>query len=137
MRIVGSSQGIFLTSTVLLTLNITLGSLAALGSRLIHNKRVSQPIALGVGAALPPQLDLEAIHVAKYAREHPNEDAESEAEVGNVNGPPVEELAPTTPDMDVNDPASEHGHKRSVEVPGEDAHKHPKLQMQVSKRLKT
>ena len=46
---------------------------AALGNRLVYNKRVSQPLAFGVGAAVPPQINVEAIQVEKYALEHPNE----------------------------------------------------------------
>ena len=71
MHIVGTSQGIFLTRSIRrnpVPFNLNRFAdlehypwefgLAALGSRLIHNKRVSQPVAFGVGAALPPQLDL-------------------------------------------------------------------------------
>eukprot|EP00435_Cladocopium_sp_Y103_P066347 s36_g28.t1 len=57
---------------------------AALGNRLVYNKRVTQPLALGVGAAVPPQIDVEAIQVEQYALAHPNEVLENEAEAGEV-----------------------------------------------------
>jgi hypothetical protein len=101
--------------------------LAALGSRLIHNKRVSQPVAFGVGAALPPQLDLEAINVAKYALEHPDEDVEHEVEAGHADEKPPDDVAPTTPIMNDTGLASEHGQKRADDEPGEDADKRPKF----------
>ena len=48
---------------------------AAFGNRLIYSSRVSQPLAFGVGS-MPPQIDLEAIHVHQYALQHPQEDVD-------------------------------------------------------------
>ena len=69
--------------------------LVALGNKLVHNKRVSQPLALGIGAALPPQLDLEALHVENYARAHPNEDLEEPKDAAQAGLPsqPVKPLS--------------------------------------------
>ena len=135
MHIVGTSQGIFLTRSIRrnpvpFNLNRFVDiehypwefGWAALGSRLIHNKRVSQPVAFGVGAALPPQLDLEAINMAKYALEHPDEDVEHEAEAGQPAEEPLGETAPTTPMMDVL-AALVHGQKRTEEDPGTESPK--------------
>ena len=97
--------------------------MAALGSRLIHNKRVSQPVAFGVGAALPPQLDLEAINVAKYALEHPDEDVEHETEAGQPATEPIDEAAPTTPMLDVSGTSVEHEQKRAEEDPSTESPK--------------
>ena len=47
---------------------------ASLGHRMVYNKRLSGPFAFGVGAALPPGIDVEAIQVQTYAAEHPHED---------------------------------------------------------------
>ena len=140
MHIVGTSQGIFLTRSIrrnAVPFNPNRFAdiehypwefgLAALGSRLIHNKRVSQPVAFGVGAALPPQLDLEAINVAKYALEHPDEDVEHEVGAGHADEKPPDDVAPTTPIMNDTGLASEHGQKRADDEPGEDADKRPKF----------
>ena len=52
----------------------------ALGSKLIYNKRVSQPLAFGVGSSMP----MIAFIVHKCAVEHPDEDVEQSAEAGGV-----------------------------------------------------
>ena len=59
---------------------------ASLGHRMVYNKRLSGPLALGVGAALSPRIDVEAIQVQAYAAEHPDEDQDvpPEGEAGQV-----------------------------------------------------
>ena len=74
--IIGTKDGAFLTRSIrrnALTFNLNRCGeietysweygLVALGNKLVHSKRLSQPIALGIGAADPPQLVLEALHV--------------------------------------------------------------------------
>ena len=46
---------------------------AALGHRMMYNRHLSPPLALGM-----PMIDVEAIQVKKYADENPNEDLEQE-----------------------------------------------------------
>ena len=65
----------------------------ALGNELVHSKKLSQPLALGIGAAVPPQLDLEAFHVQNYARAHPDEDLEDSKDTAET-GPPVAPVEP-------------------------------------------
>eukprot|EP00435_Cladocopium_sp_Y103_P048134 s1997_g14.t1 len=73
----GNADGVFVTCSIRLD---RLGDLeswswefgyAALGNRPVYNKRVTQPFAFGVH-----QIDLEAVHVQRYALEHPEEDIE-------------------------------------------------------------
>jgi hypothetical protein len=128
MHIIGTADGIFLTRSVrrnATPFNLNrFGDLdrypwefglAALGSKLIHNKRYSQPVAFGVGASLPPQLDLEAIHVQNYARNNPNEDDDEPPAQAGVPGV-SESLAPaagaTSSPSAVEVPLDEHGVKR-------------------------
>ena len=47
---------------------------ASLGHRMVYNKRLAGPMAFGVGAALPPRIDVEAIQVQAYAAEHADDD---------------------------------------------------------------
>ena len=54
---------------------------------------MSRPIALGIAAVVPPQLDLEAFHVQNYARAHPDEDLEDSKDAIEA-GPP---MAPDDP----------------------------------------
>ena len=49
---------------------------ASLGHRMVYNKRLSGPLAFGVGAALPSRI-VEAIQVQAYAAEHPEEDQDA------------------------------------------------------------
>ena len=103
--------------------------LAALGNRLVHNKRVSRPIAVGIGASLPPQLDLEAVHVQNYAREHPDEDVEVSAEAGEIMKPlpePPESAELPSSTLSSDQPAA-HGQKRSDETEHGDAPKRVKF----------
>ena len=96
-HIVGTADGVFITRSIRRTPNPfnldRLGDLeswpwefghAALGNRLVYSKRVSQPLAFGVGSGMPPSIDMEAIHVHKYAVEHPEEDVEQSAEAGDM-----------------------------------------------------
>ena len=98
MHVVGTSEGIFLTRSIrrnAVAFNLNRFAdlenypwefgLAALGNKLIHNKRVTHPLAFGVGAALPPQIDLEAIAVQKYAQENPDEGAEQLGQAGQAS----------------------------------------------------
>ena len=59
---------------------------ASLGHRMVYNKRLSGPLAFGVGAALPSRIDVEAIQVQAYAAEHPEEDQDAppEGEAGQM-----------------------------------------------------
>ena len=126
-HIVGTADGVFITRSIRRTPNPfnldRLGDLkswpwefghAALGNRLVYSKRVSQPLAFGVGSGMPPSIDMEAIHVHKYAVEHPEEDIEQSAEAGDMREPPpslpVAASSTTTP-MDVS--ADPHGQKRA------------------------
>ena len=142
MHVVGTADGIFLTRSIrrnAVAFNLNrFGDLehypwefglAALGNRLVHNKRVSRPIAVGIGAALPPQLDPEAIHVQNYAREHPDEDLEVSAEAGEIMKPLPEppepaELLDST--LSSDQPAA-HGQKRSDETEHGDSPKRVKF----------
>ena len=80
MHVVGTSDGVFLTRSIRRNaIAFNLGrfaelenypcesGLAALGNKLVHNKRLTHPLAFGVGAALPPNIDVEAIQVQQYA----------------------------------------------------------------------
>ena len=61
-----------------------------------------------------PSIDLEAIHVHKYAVEHPEEDAEQSAEAVDVPEPPPDlsvAASSTAAAMDVS--ADPHGQKRA------------------------
>eukprot|EP00435_Cladocopium_sp_Y103_P056888 s567_g19.t1 len=138
MHVIGTAEGIFLTRSVCrnaVPFNLNrFGDiehypwefgLAAMGNKLIHNKRVSKPVALGIGAALPPQLDLEAVHVQNYARQHPDEDAEPPAEAGEILKPISEvsgDVAAPVEPMDA-DSAEHHGQKRHEDCADEEAHK--------------
>ena len=75
LHIIGTANGVFVTRSIRRNaspFNLSrLGDIenwpwefgyAALGNRLVYNKRVTQPIAFGVGAAVPPQIDVDAIH---------------------------------------------------------------------------
>ena len=103
--------------------------LAALGNRLVHNKRVSRPIAVGIGASLPPQLDLEAVHVQNYAREHPDEDLEVSAEAGEIMKPLPEPPEPAElPDSTLSSTQqAAHGQKRADETMHGDSPKRVKF----------
>ena len=72
-------------------------------------------MAFGVGASLPPQLDLEAIHVQNYARNNPNEDDDEPPAQAGAPGV-SESLAPaagaTSSPSAVEVPLDEHGVKR-------------------------
>ena len=83
--------------------------LVALGNKLVHNKRVSQPIALGVGPALPPQLDLEALHVENYARVHPNEDLEESKDAAEAGLPSQPDQPLSSGDVAADDAISSLG----------------------------
>eukprot|EP00435_Cladocopium_sp_Y103_P075626 s23_g61.t1 len=85
--------------------------LAALGNKLVHNKRVTHPLAFGVGAASPPQIDVEAIQVQKYAQENPDEDAEDETQAGHAAEAPSTASASISPAVPI-DVDESHGHKR-------------------------
>ena len=117
-HIVGTADGVFITRSIRRTPNPfnldRLGDFgyAALGNRLVYSKRVSQPLAFGVGS-MPPPIDMEAIHVHKYAVEHPEEDVERSAEAGDVPEPlldPPAALPSAATAMDVS--ADAHGQKR-------------------------
>ena len=79
-------------------------------------------MACGVGAALPPHIDVEAIEVQRYAAEHPNENKNHTVEAGkdgvlvfplHVSQPT---LADETPIASASDPESAaHGQKRHDE----------------------
>ena len=74
---------------------------------------MSQPVAFGVGSGMPPSIDMEAIHVHRYAVEHPEEDVEQSAEAGDMPEPPPDlsvAASPTAAAMDVS--ADAHGQKR-------------------------
>ena len=129
-HVVGTKDGVFLTRSIrrnAIPFNLDRCGdietypwdygLVALGNKLVHNKRVSQPIALGIGPALPPQLDLEALHVENYARAHPNEDLEGSqdaAEAGQPSQPAVplssDDVAASSMDDTLGHDA--HGQKR-------------------------
>ena len=51
---------------------------AALGHRLVYNKSVSPPLALGIGSGLPPRIDVEAIQVQNYAEDNPGDDDDAD-----------------------------------------------------------
>ena len=79
----------------------------------MYSKRVGQPLAFGVGSGMPPSIDIEAIHVHKYAVEHRKEDVEQSAEAGDTPEPstdPPAALPSTAIAMDVS--ADAHGQKR-------------------------
>eukprot|EP00435_Cladocopium_sp_Y103_P035698 s4054_g9.t1 len=125
MHVVGTAEGVFLTRSIrrnAIAFNLNRFAdlenypwefgLAALGNKLVHNKRVTHPLAFGVGAALPPQIDVEAIQVQKYAQENSNRDVEDEAQAGQAKEASAEasasNVSPAVP-IDVDDA---HGHKR-------------------------
>ena len=125
MHVVGTAEGVFLTRSIrrnAVAFNLSRFAdlenypwefgLAALGNKLVHNKRVTHPLAFGVGAALPPQIDVEAIQVQKYAQENPNEDVEDEAQAGQAMEASADasasNVSPAVP-IDVDDV---HGQKR-------------------------
>ena len=126
MRVVGTAEGVFLTrsirrNAVPFNLNRFAESenypwefgFAALGNKLVHNKRVTHPLAFGVGAALPPQVDVEAILVQNYAHDSPHEDAEDTTEAGQAGNAPAEANASgSLPAVPIDD-SSTHGHKRA------------------------
>ena len=154
LHIIGTENGIFVTRSIrrnAVPFNLNrLGDLenwpwefgyAALGNRLVYNKRVTQPMAFGTGAALPPQIDVEAIQVEQYALTHPNEDVEHSAEAGEVPNLPTPGEASSTP-MEASEVAADgatgevsssaehavaHGHKRGDEAADDDPHKRVKF----------
>ena len=139
LHIVGHADGVFVTRSIRrnpVPFDLErLGGLetwpweygyAALGNRLIYSKkRLSQPMAFGVGAALPPHVDVEAIQVQVYADANPDEDVEHPGEAGTM---PQADLAPdaqgsgslgpkvegskTERSSDPMDVALQHGQKR-------------------------
>eukprot|EP00435_Cladocopium_sp_Y103_P028353 s3208_g7.t1 len=97
MHLVGTADGVFLTRSIRrnpVAFNLNKFAdlenypwefgLAALGNKLVHNKRLTHPLAFGVGAAFPPLVDFEAVQVQNYAAAHPDEDVEDEAEAGHA-----------------------------------------------------
>jgi hypothetical protein len=79
LHVIGTRDGVFLSRSIgrnAIPFNLhRLGELenypwefglAALGNRFVHSKRVTQPMAFGVGAALPPHMDVEAIEVQHW-----------------------------------------------------------------------
>ena len=142
---VGTSDGVFITRSIRRTLNPfnldRLGDLeswpwefghAASGNRLIYSKRVSQPLAFGIGSGMPPSIDLEAIHVHKYAVEHPEEDVQQSAEAGDVPEPPPDltvAASSTAAAMDVS--ADPHGQKRADDETQEIHRREPDLLTKV------
>ena len=80
MHVVGTSDGVFLTRSIRPhAVAFNLGrfallenypwefGLAALGNKLVHNQRLTHPLACCVGASLLPNIDVEAIQVQQYA----------------------------------------------------------------------
>eukprot|EP00435_Cladocopium_sp_Y103_P038920 s137_g10.t1 len=136
MHVVGTADGVFLTRSIrrnAIAFNLNRFAdlenypwefgLAALGNKLVHNKRVTHPLAFGVGAALPPQIDVEAIQVQKYAEENPDEDVEDEAQAGQDAKPSADAGASTSvPAVAIDDDV--HGHKRPDDPVS--PHDHPK-----------
>eukprot|EP00435_Cladocopium_sp_Y103_P016294 s1770_g4.t1 len=148
LHIIATANGVFVTRSIrrhAVPFNLSrLGDIenwpwefgyAALGNRLVYNKRVTQPLAFGVGAALPPQIDVEAIQVEQYAIAHPHEDLEDETEAGEVakQSAPVE--APAVPEAAVEatsssvggDVSDVHGQKRADETGDDESHKRVKF----------
>ena len=65
--------------------------LASLGNRLVHRKRLSQPMTYGIALRTPgsktpapktPGLDVEAVQAANYAQANPDEDLEDPSKAG-------------------------------------------------------
>ena len=126
MHVIGTAEGVFLTRSIrrnAIPFNLNRFAelenypwefgLAALGNKLVHNKRVTHPLAFGVGAALPPQVDVEAILVQNYAHDNPHEDAEETAEAGQAVSAPAEANDPGSSPAVPADDSSTHGHKRA------------------------
>ena len=132
-HVVGTKDGVFLTRSIrrnAIPFNLDRCGdvetypweyrLVALGNKLVHNKRVSQPIALGIGPALPPQLDLEALHVENYARAHPHEDLEDPKDAAEAGQPSQPDMPPSSggvaaSSMDDALGPDAHGQKRQEE----------------------
>ena len=125
MHVVGTAEGVFLTRSIRrnpIPFNLNRFAdlenypwefgLAALGNKLVHNKRVTHPLAFGVGATLPPQIDVEAIQVQKYARENPNEDVEDETQAGQAIEASTDAIASSVSPAVPSDADHAHGHKR-------------------------
>ena len=157
LHIIGTENGVFVTRSIrrnAVPFNLNrLGDIenwpwefgyAALGNRLVYNKRVTQPMAFGIGTAVPPQIDVEAIQVEQYALAHPNEDVEHAAEAGDgpkpstpaeVSAVPMEasEMAETADGGTAGEASSSaehavaHGHKREDESVDDDSHKRVKF----------
>ena len=157
LHMIGTENGVFVTRSIrrnAVPFNLNrLGDIenwpwefgyAALGNRLVYNKRVTQPMAFGIGAAVPPQIDVEAIQVEQYALTHPNEDVEHAAEAGDRPKPstpmgtsavPIEasEMSEAADDVAAAEPSSSadhvvaHGHKRGDEATDDDSHKRVKF----------
>ena len=95
--------------------------LAALGNRLVHKKRLSQPTAFGVDVMRTPALktpvpktpaiDVEAVQVANYAQAHPNEDVDDVGKAGLADDVANAVHVPHTPPRS-SSPSPVHGQKR-------------------------
>ena len=150
LHIIGTANGVFVTRSIRRNANPfnfnRLGDIeswpwefgyAALGNRLVYNKRVTQPMAFGVGAAVPPQIDVEAVQVEQYALAHPNEDIEHEAEAEDAPKPSAPLEASEIPEASAGASAAEpsgsvghvdaHGRKRADETGDADSHKRVKF----------
>ena len=105
LRIIGQADGVFVTRSIRRNptpFNLERFAelehypwefgLAALGNRLVHKKRLSQPTAfeadvmrtpaLKTPVPKTPAIDVDAVHVANYAQAHPNEDVEDVGKAG-------------------------------------------------------
>ena len=86
-------------------------------------------MAFGVGS-MPPQIDLEAIHVQQYALQHPEEDVEQPTEAGEPQNPPqpISAEPPVPAEASFMDVSAEvHGQKRGDDEPPAESPKRAKF----------